>query len=239
LGLSVPGNPDRFLVGLAVLSLLSEFAEDSPVVCLIDDAHWLDAASADALLFTARRLDAEGVVMLLASRDGARPFAAAGLRDLAVTPLTADQAGRVLDERAPLLAPGLREQVLAEAEGHPLGLVELAGALPGDAGGAGTAPLPVAKRVQEVLAAQVRQLGDPAGLMLLLAAAEPTGDLALVLQAAAEFGTGADALAVAERAGLVAVGRGGGGFLPPPGGGAGRLRGHPALRPSARAARGG
>jgi len=208
LGLSVPGNPDRFLVGLAVLSLLSEFAEDSPVVCLIDDAHWLDAASADALLFTARRLDAEGVVMLLASRDGARPFAAAGLRDLAVTPLTADQAGRVLDERAPLLAPGLREQVLAEAEGNPLALVELAAALPGDAGGAGTAPLPVAKRVQEVLAAQVRQLGDPAGLMLLLAAAEPTGDLALVLQAAAEFGTGADALAVAERAGLVAVERG-------------------------------
>ena len=66
-----------------------------------------------------------------------------------MTPLTADQAGPVLDERAPLLAPGLREQVLAEVEGNPLALVELAAALPGDAGGAGTAPLPVAKRVQE------------------------------------------------------------------------------------------
>src|SRR5215469_719623 len=208
LGMSVPGNHDRFLVGLAVLSLLSELAGDSPVVCLIDDAHWLDAASVDALLFAARRLDAEGVVMVLASRDGSQLFAASGLRDLFMPALTADQAGRVLDERAPSLSSVLRDRVLAEAEGNPLALVELAAALPGDAGSAGASPLPVTQRVQDVLAAQVRQLGSPAQLVLLLAAAEPSGDLAMISQAAADLDAGMDALAEAERARLVAAQQG-------------------------------
>ena len=205
LGQSVPGAGDRFLVGLSVLSLLSEVAGDSPVLCLIDDAHWLDAASADALLFTARRLDAEGVVMMLAARDGAPPFPATGVRELPLAPLTADHAGQLLDEQAPALAPVLRRRVLAEAAGNPLALTELATALPADAGAAGAGPLPVTERVQELLAAQVRQLDDRAQLVLLLAAAEPTGDLALVLRAAASLGSGIDALAVAEHARLVAV----------------------------------
>jgi len=208
LGLSAPGNHDRFLVGLAVLSLLSELAGDSPVVCLIDDAHWLDSASADALLFTARRLGAEGVVMLLASRDGSHPFAAAGLQDLSLAPLTTDQAGQMLDEQVPSLVRALRKRVLAEAEGNPLALAELAFALPANAGAAGTGPLPVTQRVRDLLAAQVRQLSDPAQLVLLLAAAEPAGDLPLVLQAAAGLGAGTDALAEAERARLVAVEQG-------------------------------
>ncbi|HEY9241469.1 MAG TPA: LuxR C-terminal-related transcriptional regulator, partial [Streptosporangiaceae bacterium] len=203
--LSAPGRHDRFLVGLAVLSLLSELAADSPVLCLIDDAQWLDAASADAVLFAARRLDAEGVVMVLASRDASSPPAATGLRDLSLTGLPPDQAGRVLAERAPQLSPALRERVLAEAEGNPLALVELAAALPGQAGAAAAGPLPVTQRVQDVLSAQVRQLSDPAQLVLLLAAAEPTGDLTLMLQAAADLGAGIDALAEAERARLIAV----------------------------------
>src|SRR5215469_8620484 len=92
LGLSERGG-DRFLTGLAVLSLMSEIAEEQPVLCLIDDAHWLDAASANELLFTARRLEAEGVAMVVAARDGPPSFAALGLPDLTLAPLDSDQSG--------------------------------------------------------------------------------------------------------------------------------------------------
>jgi AAA ATPase domain len=205
LGLSGRGSPDRFLGGLAVLSLLSDLAEDRPVLCLIDDAHWLDAASAEALLFTARRLEAEGVVMLLTARDGPPPFAAPGLRDLRLGPLDANQSGRLLDDRAANLAPALRGRVLSEADGNPLALVELAASLTDDSIATGAGPLPVTHSVRELLAVQIRRLGEPSALLLLIAAAEATGDLGQVLQAARTFGTGADALAAAERAGLVAV----------------------------------
>jgi DNA-binding CsgD family transcriptional regulator len=207
-GESMPAVHDRFLVGLAVLSLLSELAGDSPVACLIDDAHWLDAASADALLFAARRLDAEGVLIMLAIRDGEPPLQSAGLRELPLAPLAADDAGQLLDERAPSLALVLRGRILAEAAGNPLALLELSAAPPADQDAAGAGPLPPTMRVQELLAAQVRRLGDQAQLMLLLAAAEPTGDLPLVLRAAARLGTGIGALAEAERARLVAVAAG-------------------------------
>jgi DNA-binding NarL/FixJ family response regulator len=205
LGLAGRGSQDRFLAGLAVLSLLSELAEDQPVLCLVDDAHWLDAASADALLFAARRLEAEGVVMALAARDGPPPFAAPGLPGLSLGPLDAAQAGRLLDERAAHLAPALRGRVLADAAGNPLALVELAAALTAADAVADAAPLPVSYGVQELLAEQIRRLGEPAALLLLLAAAEATGDLIHVLAAAGGLGTGAEALGVVERAGLVAV----------------------------------
>src|SRR5215472_13671625 len=204
LGLSERGS-DRFLTGLAVLSLMSEVAEEQPVLCLIDDAHWLDAASADALLFTARRLEAEGVAMVLAARDGPPSFAALGLCDLTLAPLDAEQAGLLLEERAQHLAPALKERVLAEADGNPLALVELAAALTGDSAAAGAGPLPVTHSVQELLAGQIRRLGESTALLLLLAAAESSGDLPQVLSAANALGTGPDALAAAERAGLVAV----------------------------------
>jgi DNA-binding CsgD family transcriptional regulator len=205
LGLSERGSQDRFLAGLAVLSLMSDLAEGQPVLCLIDDAHWLDAASADALLFTARRLEAEGVVMMLAARDGPPPFAAPGLCHLPLAPLDSAQAGQLLDERAWRLAPALRGRVLTEADGNPLALVELAAALTADSAAAGAGPLPVTHSVQELLGSQIRRLGEPAALLLLLAAAEWSGDLAQVLSAAGALGTGAAALAAAERAGLVAV----------------------------------
>lgn len=105
LGLSERGNADRFLAGLAVLSLLSDLAEERPLLCLIDDAHWLDAASADALLFAARRLEAEGVVMLLAARDGPPSFAARGLRALPLAPLSADRRPATRGTRS-ALGPG-------------------------------------------------------------------------------------------------------------------------------------
>ena len=85
------------------------------MLCVIDDAHWLDAASADAVLFAARRLEAEGVVMVLAVRDGLPPFATPGLSDLPLDPLNSGQAARLLEERAQHLAPALKEWVIAEA----------------------------------------------------------------------------------------------------------------------------
>lgn len=205
LGLSAGGGQDRFLVGLAVLSLMSDLAEDRPLLCLIDDAHWLDAASADALLFTARRLDAEGVVMMLAAREAPPPFAAPGLDDLPLHLLDSDQACRLLEERARHLAPALKERVLTEADGNPLALVELAAAMTADTAAAGPGPLPVTHSVQELLAHQIRRLGEQTALLLLLAATATNGNLAQVLSAAAALGAGADALAAAERAGLVAV----------------------------------
>ncbi len=205
LGLSETSRQDRFLAGLAVLSLLSDLAEDRPVLCLIDDAHWLDRASADAVLFTARRLEAEGVAMVLAARAGPAPFAAPGLPDLTLAPLDPDQASQLLGERAGHLASALRRRVLAEAGGNPLALAELAAAVAADSAAAGTGPLPVTQGVRELLADQIARLGEPAALLLLLAAAEATGDLVLVLSAAKALGTGAEALAAAERAGLVAV----------------------------------
>lgn len=208
LGLSEGGSQDRFLAGLAVLSLMSDLAEDQPLLCLIDDAHWLDAASADALTFTARRLEAEGVVIVLAARDGPPPFAAPGLPSLPLHPLDSDQAGQLLEERAEHLAPALKGRVLAEADGNPLALVELAAAMTANSAAAGPGPLPLTNSVQELITAQIRRLGEPTALLLLLAAAEPGGDLAQVLPAAGALGAGADALAAAERAGLVAVDEG-------------------------------
>jgi len=204
-GMSERGSQDRFLAGLAVLSLLSEVAEDRPVLCLVDDAHWLDTASADAILFTARRLEAEGVVMVLAARDGPFPFAAPGLSDLPLDPLNSGHAERLLEERAQHLAPALKGRVIAEADGNPLALVEFAAAVTGDSAAAGAGPLPVTHSVQALLASQVRRLGEPTALLLLLAAAESSGDLTQILSAADALGVGADSLAAAERTGLVAV----------------------------------
>ena len=120
LGLAKAGPPDRFLVGLAVLSLLAELAADRPLLCVVDDAHWLDRASADALLFTARRLDTESVVMLFGTRPGV--FLAAGLPELILQGLSAQAATELLGDSLP---PNRRYRVLAESAGNPLALLEL------------------------------------------------------------------------------------------------------------------
>jgi DNA-binding CsgD family transcriptional regulator len=199
------GSDDRFLVGLAVLSLV---CEASPLLCLVDDAHWLDTASAEALLFAARRLEAEGVVFVFAARDEPRLFPARGLPDIVLAPLADDEAARLLDSRLPRLNPVLRDRALAEAAGNPLALTELAVALRDGGPGAlpepgGTAPLPVPQRVQRAFAEQIAALGELARLVLLLTAAEATGDLPLVMAAARQFGAGPADLAPAERAGLI------------------------------------
>ena len=205
------GADDQFLLGLAALSLLSELAEEQPLLCLVDDAHWLDAASAQALLFVARRLAEEGVVLIIAAREQPGPSALPLPPALQLTGLDESAAAQLLDERAPGLPPGLRDRVLAEAAGNPLALVELAGqagGAGGEPGARGPGPLPAAERVREVFHSQLRQLADPARMLLLLAAAESSGELAVVLAAAQKLGIDPAALNAAERADVIRVSSG-------------------------------
>jgi DNA-binding CsgD family transcriptional regulator len=201
-GLAAGPPGDRFLVGLATLSVLSELAADGPVLCLVDDAHWLDHASAAALLFAARRLDAEGVIMLFAVRESG--FEAPGLAELRLGGLDVDSARALLAERAAGLAAPAREWVLAEAGGNPLALLELP-AMAGRPPELG--PLPLPQRLQEAYLRQIRGLPEPVRTLLLVAAAAEDGDLAVVLRAAEALGVSADAAAAAERSGLITIGQ--------------------------------
>ncbi|MFI9552611.1 helix-turn-helix transcriptional regulator [Nonomuraea endophytica] len=178
LGPAVPA--DRMLVGLAVLSLLSELAADVPLLCLVDDAQWLDRPSAEALLFAARRLGAESTAMIFAARDGRPAFIAPGLPSLTLTGLAPEAAAALVDERDATLPPDVRARVLAEAAGNPLALIELPLVL--DAGTSG--PLPLTDRLQAAFHGQVARLPAPTRDLLLLAAADDSGELAVILRAA-------------------------------------------------------
>src|SRR5215472_13007406 len=192
-GLAEAPGADRFLIGLAALSLLAELAGTGALLCLIDDAHWLDRASADALLFAARRLEEEGVVLLLAAREDG--FEAPGLAELPLGRLDRDASRALLAERAPGLPPVLADRVLAEAAGNPLALLELPRAMSGfPVAPAGTpvspaalavslelpTPLPLPRRLEHSYYRQVAGLPAAVRTFLLVAAAEETGDLGLV-----------------------------------------------------------
>ena len=200
--------PDRFLVGLAVLSLLSEIAEQQPLVCLIDDEQWLDRATVQVLGFVARRLGAESVGLVFAARVPSGDLT--GVPELVVEPLGETDARVLLD--AALTGPldtRVRDQILAETHGNPLALLELPrGLTPQElAGGFG---IPSAMRlsggVQESFRRRVEVLPDPTRRLLLIAAAEPLGDPALVWGAAARLGILAEATRPATEAGLVEFG---------------------------------
>jgi len=209
-GLSSSAPPDRFLVGLAVLTLLSDAAEDQPVICLVDDAQWLDRCSAQVLSFVARRLQAESVLMLFAERDQDQPTELAGLSELALRPLSNADARELL--AASVLGPldervGLR--IVAETRGNPLALLELPHGLSSAslAGGFAVAPsLPLMRRVEGSFRRQVDQLPAETQRLLLVAAAEPVGDPMLLWRAAAELGIPIEAGAPAEEVDLIAVG---------------------------------
>ncbi|MEU4746049.1 ATP-binding protein [Actinosynnema sp. NPDC023658] len=158
LGLAPTGGGDRFLVGLAVLSLLADLAERGPLVCLVDDAQWLDRATVETLLFAARRLDAEGVVLLFGARGD---FAAHGLPELVLTGLDASAATALLTEHDDGLAPELRSRLLAEAAGNPLALIELPAALEAArrVGPAPVASLPLTDRLRAAFGARVLRSG--------------------------------------------------------------------------------
>ncbi|GIG68833.1 ATP-binding protein [Phytomonospora endophytica] len=200
-GLAPMETADRFLVGLATLSLLAELAEDGPLLAVVDDGQWLDQASAAALAFASRRLRSEGVALLVATRDDQGGFPTTGLPELRLGGLDRDDAERLLGEG---LAAHLREQVLTEADGNPLALIELSKAASGgelDLAG----PLPLTDRLMNAFAGQIRRLAEPGGRILAVAAAEDTGALGVVLAAAAELGIPGEALEQAEVAGLVTV----------------------------------
>ncbi|MGW5647749.1 ATP-binding protein [Saccharopolyspora sp. NPDC003752] len=201
-GLSAGPPTDRMLVGLAVLTLLSGIAERAPLLCVIDDAHWLDRPSAEALLFAARRLGAEGVAMLFGARTGDAPFPAPGLPELHLGDLSPDDAAALVDEREHDLEPEVRRRVLAEASGNPLALIELPAAL---RTAQATDVLPLTNRLQLAFHAQALRLSAPTRALMLVAAADDTGDLGVVLQAAARLGAGVEHLPPAEQAGLLRV----------------------------------
>src|SRR4029077_11020077 len=205
---------DRFLIGLAALSLLSELAGDGALLCLVDDAHWLDHASADALLFAARRLESEGIVLLASAREDG--FDAPGLPELPLGRLGREASRALLAERAPGLPPALTDRVLAEADGNPLALLELPAALSESSRASGfpvalaaslelPAPLPLPRRLQQSYYRQVAALPAPTRTFLLWAATEETGDLGLVRHAAQALGVPATAADAAERSGLIAA----------------------------------
>ncbi len=209
LGLAPSARPDRLFVSAAVLALIAVAADDQPVLCLIDDAQWIDGPSAGALAFTARRLCAERVTMLFAAHeDDPRHFQAQGLPEMHLGSLPELAAGHLLDRAAPGMAPAVRKRLLADAAGNPLALLELPGELTGAQLG-GRAPLPQAipltPRLRRIFSGRVEALPAPTRLALLLAAADDTGDVTAVLGAAERLRLPVDALDPAETAGLIRV----------------------------------
>jgi DNA-binding CsgD family transcriptional regulator len=207
-GLSAGPVPDRFLVALAVLSLLSETAGEQPLICVIDDEQWLDQASAQALGFVARRLAADPVGLVFAARVPGEELA--GLPELAVEGLAESDARALLDSAVtgPLDAR-VRDQIIAEAEGNPLALLELPrGMTPAElAGGFG---LPGAQddvgsltgRIEDSFRRRLDALPGETRRLLLLAAGDPSGDPALVWRAARRLGLPVQATAPAVEGGL-------------------------------------
>ncbi len=202
--------PDRFLVGLAVLSLLADVAEEVPVVCLVDDAQWLDEVSSQTLGFVARRLLAERVAIVFAVRDPSDRPDFAALPELPVQGLREQEAGDLLDSviKGPIDLR-VRGRIIAETRGNPLALLELPLAWTTAEladGFDGSDAMPLSSRIEQGF---LRRLdGLPAGSrsLLLLAAAEPLGDATLLWRAARTLGIDRDAAGPAEAAGLIEIG---------------------------------
>jgi DNA-binding CsgD family transcriptional regulator len=202
--------PDRFLVGLAVLGLLAATAEDQPLACLVDDAQWLDRASVQCLTFTARRLLAEPVALIFAVRGTSDDHELVGLPGLTVTGLgDADARALLASAVGGRLDAQVRDRIVAETGGNPLALLQLPRGL-GPAELAGgfwlPDPRPLPSRIENSFHRQFRALRRETQRFLLTAAAEPTGDVALLWRAADLQGIQADAAAAAEAAGLVELG---------------------------------
>jgi DNA-binding CsgD family transcriptional regulator len=208
LGLTSGSAPDGFLVGLAVLGLLAEVARDRPLVCLVDDAHWFDQASVQALAFAARRLVAESVALIFATRECDDAPDLTNLPAMTVTGLPDDDARMLL--RSALAGPvddRVLNRIIAETRGNPLALLEVPrGFTPtvaGSFGLPGASALPV--RLEESYRRQVAPLPAMTRRLLLTAAAEPVGDPVLLWRAAERLGISAAAAAPAVAAGLIKI----------------------------------
>jgi len=209
-GLSAGPPPNRFLVGLAVLSLLSGVAEERPLVCLVDDAQWLDKASAQALAFAARRVAEDAVAVVFAARESACDQVLAGLPELVVSGLDEAAAQALLESAAagPLDA-AVRDRIVAETRGNPLALLELPREMTPDELAGGFA-LPDARalagRIERAFRERWEALPQDARRLLLVAAAEPVGQSVLVWRAAARLGIPDDAAEPAAAASLLELG---------------------------------
>jgi DNA-binding CsgD family transcriptional regulator len=209
-GLSAGPPPDRFLVGLAVLSLLADAAEEQPLVCIVDDAQWLDRVSAQTLSFVARRLLAERVGLVFAMREHGDEHMLDGLPELTVEGLGDADARTLLESAVPgQVDARVRRRILDETRGNPLALIELPrGLTPAELAG-GFGPVdgrPLASRIERTFLQRVQALPRDSQRLLLTAAAEPLGDLSLLWRAAEHLGIGGDAGRPAEAAGLIALG---------------------------------
>jgi DNA-binding CsgD family transcriptional regulator len=209
LGLAPSTHADRLLISAAVLGLLAAAAEDDPVLAMVDDAQWVDRPSAGALVFAARRLRAERLAMLFGAREGeASRFEAAGLPELTLTGLGHEPAAAILAASARQAVPGVRDRLLAEADGNPLALLELPDGLSAEQL-TGLVPLPDAMpltpRLEGVFRQRIGRLPAAARTALLVAAADNTGDAPAVLRAAGGLQLPADALDPAEKAALIRI----------------------------------
>ena len=206
-GLSAGDAPGRFLVGLAALSLLSEASDARPVLCIVDDAQWLDQSSALALGFVARRLLAEPVGVVFAAREPGEPLK--GLPDRLVVGLREGEARALLNSAVPFrLDDQVRDRIVAETRGNPLALVELprdlsAAELAGFGTGSGSA---LSDGVEERFQRRLETLPQETRRLLLIAAADPLGEPTIAWRAAERQGITADAAAPAEAAGLCEFG---------------------------------
>ncbi|MET8852713.1 AAA family ATPase [Amycolatopsis sp. NPDC004625] len=205
-GLSAGARPTRFLVGLAVLTLLADVAEDQPLLCLVDDVQWLDRMSAVVLAFVARRLLAERIAVVFALRDGGSEPDLAGLPELPVGGLGEAESDVLLASvvKGPLDGR-VRDRIIAETRGNPLALLELPRAW--TAADAVGPPVPLAGRIEQCFVKQLAPLPADTRRLLLIAAAEPLGDATLLWAAAGRLGLGADPAAAAEATGLIEFGR--------------------------------
>ncbi|HMJ34910.1 MAG TPA: AAA family ATPase [Baekduia sp.] len=229
-GLRAGPPPDRFVVALAALSLLSTMAERRTVVCLIDDAQWLDRSSAQALAFVARRLQVERVAMVFAISEPSSATEFAGLPELVVRGIADEDARRLLaSEIRGVLDEGVRDRIVAETRGNPLALLELPrGRTPAGLAGGFALPDPgrrqpprragagahgysidlllMSDRIEQRFLQRIAALPREAQQLLLVAAAEPVGDVPLIWRAFAQLGFGAEAAETAQAAGFVEFG---------------------------------
>ncbi|PSL47147.1 AAA ATPase-like protein [Saccharothrix carnea] len=212
LGLGGATRGDRFLVGLATLSLLVELSAEGPVLCLVDDAQWLDGESADALLFAARRLHAEPVAVLFAAREG--EFPARGLPELRLGALATEAARKLLAEQGADLPPAVRDQLVAEAGGNPLALIELPRMLTAEQRKGALVPLsfslgtaqPATDKVLTGFRDRIAELPATTRSCLLVASLDHHDELDVLARALGPLGASLADFAEAERAGLVRVG---------------------------------
>jgi DNA-binding CsgD family transcriptional regulator len=209
-GLATGATPDRFVVGLAVLTLLSEVAADRPLVCVVDDAQWLDEATAQVLGFVARRLLAESILLLFAVRETGNDYLLPGLPELTLDGLTEEDARALLSAAVPgHLDDRVRDRIIAETRGNPLGLLELPRGMSSSelAGGyAVPSSEPLAGQLHDGYVRRVRALPEPTQRLMLLAAADPTGDATLLWRAAQNLHVGRAAAEPADREHLLEIG---------------------------------